>query len=78
MITQVELINGEDTKVYWLTHSPYLGEYSNYGLVLRAGMKLRLMQNLKEWTIRRICVSLPDDTPLPPKARVGTIMNFIG
>lgn len=70
MITQVELKSGEECKVYWVKHD--IGTQRP----LELGRGIRLAECAPFWTINRIFVSLSDNAELPPKARIGTILEL--
>ena len=77
MITQIELDKlGEEgrNKVYWVGHQPY-----EKNQVLAKGSVILLAEEGTQTplTIRRTFVSLPDGCELPPRARVGTLLEIL-
>ena len=78
MITQIEVAAcgvcpGALLQCYWVSHKPYDGE------ILTPGMRVLLAEVGIETplTIRRTFVSLADGCPLPPRARVGTLLEIL-
>ena len=85
MITQIELneMNPDTNRnlVFWVSHQPYNGQIlkvgdrivlTEGGIVERAGMIITT-----PLTIKGTFVSLADGCPLPPKARVGTLLEIL-
>ncbi len=72
MITQVELLSNGDHRVVWVQHDRYNGQELNVGnrIVLNEEPNVA-------WTVGRTFLPLADGTPLPPKARKGTIFCYI-
>jgi len=79
MITQIEVEStrsldpGALLPCYWVSHKPFEGE------VLAAGQRILLAEIGIETplTIRRTFVSLADGCTLPPRARVGTLLEIL-
>ncbi len=72
MITQVELLSNGDHKVVWVQHDRYNGQELNVGN--------RIVLNEEPstvYTVGRTFLPLSDGSPLPPKARKGTIFCYI-
>lgn len=77
MITQVELdIVGTEgrNKVYWVGHQPFENQK------LAAGSVILLAEEGTQTplTIKRTFVSLADGCELPPRSRVGTLLEILG